>query len=579
MHSQKGTNSIDVTKTPQFILLQSLVTIVLSYQILFSRDTALSFEIREVIILGLVLVLVGVWKCPARMWEATWFVALFVLSDTAITTTVIYLAGNANTELFLTYFVIILLAACTSNLNQHIGLSVILCVAYGVILYLGVSQIGSLNEGHFLQIPVLLIMSIFYGACVEMVRGEREEKTTLQDTITALKRAEQALRESEEQLRQSQKMEAVGRLAGGIAHDFNNMLTVIQGFSQLLLGSLTPQTLAHEQVGEIHMAAQRASTLTQQLLTFGRKQPRQPRTLDLNAVVATLNMMLQRLLGEDIRLVTSLASTPGHVLADPNQLEQVIVNLAVNSRDAMPRGGTLTVATANVELDEAFTRTHPGIRAGSHVLLTVDDTGMGMDADTLAHCFEPFFTTKPKGQGTGLGLATVYGIVKQSDGEIYIASEPGQGTTVKIYLPRVEAVSVAAAPAPPSAIISRGAETIMLAEDEIGVRKLVRHVLEHAGYTVLEAASGPTALRLAADHASLIHLLLTDVVMPEMSGPELAHQLTAAQPDLKVLYMSGYTEEAMVHHGVLDPNVTLLQKPFNKEELVRKVRERLDASQ
>jgi signal transduction histidine kinase/ActR/RegA family two-component response regulator len=578
VESQERRDAVDVTKTPQFLLLQSLITIVLSYQILFSQDPALSFEGRELIILGLVVVLGLVWKCPPRLWDQTWFVALFVSGDTAITSAIIYLTGNARTELFLTYFVIILLAACTANLNQHIGLSVILCVVYGIILYLGVGQVGSMTEGQFLQIPVLLIMAIFYGACVDMVRGERKEKTALQETIAALKRAEQALRESEEQLRQSQKMEAVGRLAGGIAHDFNNMLTVIQGFSQLLLGSLGPQTPAHGQVEEIHMAAQRAAALTQQLLAFSRKQPRKPRALDLNAVVAGMGAMLQRLLGEDIRLVTSPGSLPGHVWADPNQFEHVIINLVINARDAMPRGGTLTVATENVELDGSFTQTHPGPRPGSYVLLAVDDTGVGMNADTLAHCFEPFFTTKPKGQGTGLGLATVYGIVKQSDGEIYIASEPGQGTKVRVYLPRVEARSMAIVSAPPPAVLYRGAETVLLAEDELGVRKLVREVLEQAGHTVLEAASGPAALQAAKGYAGAIQLLLTDVVMPEMSGPELAKQLTTARPELKVLYMSGYTEEAILQHGMLSAGITLLQKPFSKDDLLRRVRDVMDSS-
>ncbi|MGH7909408.1 MAG: ATP-binding protein, partial [Thermodesulfobacteriota bacterium] len=258
--------------------------------------------------------------------------------------------------------------------------------------------------------------------------------------------------------------------------------------------------------------------------------------------------------------------------------EQVIMNLAINARDAMPRGGTLTVATDNVELDGAFTRTHPGTRPGSYALLTVDDTGVGMNANTLAHCFEPFFTTKPKGQGTGLGLATVYGIVKQNDGEIHIASEPGQGTKVRIYLPRVEARTMVAVPAPPPAVLRPGAETVLLAEDELGVRKLIREVLEQAGHTVLEAASGPAALQAAEGYAGAIQLLLTDVVMPEMSGPELASKLTTARPDLKVLYMSGYTEETMTQHGMLPSGITLLQKPFDKDDLLRRVRDVMDSS-
>ncbi|MGH7253602.1 MAG: response regulator, partial [Nitrospiraceae bacterium] len=365
----------------------------------------------------------------------------------------------------------------------------------------------------------------------------------------------------------------------GIAHDFNNMLTVIQGYSQLLLGSLGPQTPAHGQVREIHLAAQRAAALTQQLLTFSRKQPRNPRAIDLNSVVSGMDAMLQRVLGEDIRLVTSLAPVPGHIWADPNQFEQVIMNLAINARDAMPRGGTLTVATDNVELDGAFTQTHPGTGPGPYVLLAVGDTGVGMNANTLAHCLEPFFTTKPKGQGTGLGLATVYGIVKQNDGEIYMASEPGEGTKVRIYLPRVKASTMVAVSAPPPpAVLRPGAETVLLAEDELGVRKLIREVLEQAGHTVLEAASGPAALQAAEGYAGAIQLLLTDVVMPEMSGPELASKLTTARPDLKVLYMSGYTEETMTQHGMLPSGITLLQKPFDKDDLLRRVRDVMDSS-
>ena len=387
---------------------------------------------------------------------------------------------------------------------------------------------------------------------------------------------EKALKESEEQLRQSQKLEAIGQLAGGVAHDFNNLLTIIGGYSQFLLSSLTPQDAAYRDVEEIRKATKRATALTQQLLAFSRKQSRQPAALDLNDVVTDLTRMLRRLLGEHIRLVTQQASDPVVVQEDPTQIEQIIVNLAVNARDAMPRGGTLTLETAHVDLDQAFSRKHPGTKPGQYVRLSVKDTGTGMDAKTRARCFEPFFTTKPRGQGTGLGLATVYGIVKQSEGAIDIQSQVGQGTTMTIYLRRWDAQAGATTAVADAGCIPRGTETVLVVEDDAVVRTLIRKVIEQHGYTVLDAVSGPAALALAEQEPGAIHLLVTDVVMPEMSGPDLVAQLTAARPGLKVLYLTGYAEAATANRTPAGRDTLLLQKPFTPEELALKVREALD---
>ena len=383
----------------------------------------------------------------------------------------------------------------------------------------------------------------------------------------------------EQQLRQAMKMEAIGRLAGGIAHDFNNLLMVIRGHSELLRLRLAEDETLRHHAQEIDKSAERAAGLTQQLLAFSRKQMVQPRILDLNTVLTGMEGMLRRLIGEDLELITRPEPALGRVKADPGQIEQVILNLAVNARDAMPRGGKLILETENAELDSVFVSQHAGARPGRYVMLAVSDSGAGMDADTLVHIFEPFFTTKAMGQGTGLGLATVYGIVKQSDGYISVYSEVGRGTTFKVYLPRVEEEAPAVARAPKVAqAVARGTETVLLVEDEEPLRELAREYLESNGYRVLEAATGGDALRVAGEHAGPIHLLLTDVVMPGMGGRELAQQLVQQRPETRVLYMSGYTDDAIVHHGVLDPGVVFLPKPFTLETLARKLREVLDAA-
>ncbi|MGE5569217.1 MAG: PAS domain S-box protein [Rhodospirillales bacterium] len=382
-------------------------------------------------------------------------------------------------------------------------------------------------------------------------------------------------KQMEEQLLHSQKMEALGRLAGGVAHDFNNMLTIISGYNQLVLDQLSLGDPLRGYVEEVLTAASRAVALTNQLLAFSRRQVLQPRVLNVNALLSSTEKMLRRLIGEDIDLVFRLDPNAGNLRADPGQIEQVIFNLVVNSRDAIPGGGRITIETAAAQLDTKYSKTHLGVRPGDYVLIAVSDTGHGMDAETKRHIFEPFFTTKEPGRGTGLGLATVYGIVKQSGGEVWVYSEPGQGTTFKVYFPRVNEAESPAERATP-AEESRGAETVLVVEDEEGVRELIAEMLRQRGYTVLTAENGVEALRVSAQYPDPIHLLVTDVVMPQMSGKQLADTLAPLRPGIKVLYLSGYTEYSALHHGVLEPGFEFLGKPFSRETLARKVRQVLD---
>jgi PAS domain S-box-containing protein len=384
-------------------------------------------------------------------------------------------------------------------------------------------------------------------------------------------------RRTREQLHQSLKMEAVGRLAGGVAHDFNNLLTVIIGYGEMLLQAAQRQGVPSCEAQQILHAAQRASELTRQLLTFSRQQIVQPSVVSLNSVVDEMEAMLRRLIGEDVLIRTVLDPELRPVRIDRGQMEQVIVNLAVNARDAMPGGGHLIIETAKVDLDQPYIRDHLAAKPGRYAMLVVSDTGQGMDRETMSHIFEPFFTTKGPGRGTGLGLSTVYGIVKQGGGHVWTYSEPGHGTTFRIYLPAVREAGGDVPEADlPKRIETRGTETILVLEDEPALRKLVQALLGQQGYTILEAATFEQALRHCEVHDGTIHLLVTDVVMPGMSGRQLAERALECRPGLKVLYMSGYTADAIAHHGVLDAGVAFLQKPFSSESLLQKVRDVLN---
>jgi PAS domain S-box-containing protein len=377
----------------------------------------------------------------------------------------------------------------------------------------------------------------------------------------------------EEQLTHAQKMEAVGRLAGGVAHDFNNMLTVISGYNRMILDEVSTLDPLRGYAEEILKASDRAAALTNQLLAFSRRQVIQPRVMSVNEVMNNIEKMLRRLIGEDIELTLALDPETGNIKADPAHIEQAVVNLSINARDAMPAGGRITIETSNVHLDENYSRTHLGVEPGEFVMMALSDTGQGMDAETRRRIFEPFFTTKEKGKGTGLGLATVYGMVKQAGGDIWVYSEPGKGTTFKLYFPRVAAPVLEAAGGEALDARSFGAETILVVEDEDAVRDLTVRILRQLGYTVLTAANGEEALAVSKRHPGEIALLLTDVIMPNMSGRQLAEALLPIRPRMQVLYLSGYTENSIVHHGVLERDVEFLPKPFSREVLARKLRE------
>jgi len=409
-------------------------------------------------------------------------------------------------------------------------------------------------------------------------RDERGEPTQMVGTVADIserKRAEAALRRSEEQLRQAQKMEAIGRLAGGVAHDFNNLLTAIGGYSTLGLLELAPDDPRREFFEEIQRAGERGAALTKQLLAAGRKQVQRPRLLDLNAVVDDLTSLLRRVIGEDIELEWARDSTPAVVLADPGQIEQIIMNLAVNARDAMPRGGLLSITSTSAHIAAEDPRNRSGV-GGPYVQLRVTDSGHGMDAATLSHIFEPFFTTKEPGKGTGLGLSTVYGIVEQLSGFIDVRSAPDQGAVFEVYLPQQPQRAVSAQPENVAPAVRGGSETVLLVEDEPQVRDLVLAVLKTRGYRVLCSENGAEAMRLEREHPGRIHLLITDVVMPGMSGRELAEHLLSLRPELKVLFMSGYTDDAVLRHGVIAPGSAFLQKPFALEDLLQRTRALLD---
>ncbi len=415
------------------------------------------------------------------------------------------------------------------------------------------------------------------GACDYLLKDRLARLGPAVTQALARREAREETRRLEDQLRHAQKLESIGRLAGGIAHDFNNLLTVIMGNTDLALARLQTEDPVRREVEGIRRAAGRAADLTRQMLAFSRKQLLQPRVLQLNDVVSDMSAMLQRLIGADIELRTCLATDLLHVKADPGQLEQVIANLAVNARDAMPDGGTLTIETAPAVLSEAYVRMHAAVTPGPYVMLALTDTGTGMSPETKARLFEPFYTTKPSGKGTGLGLAMVYGIVMQSGGHIWVYTEPGRGSTFKIYLPAHEgAADAKAATAPRAPTPPRSTETILVAEDEEAVRELICIILRRQGYTVLEASNGDEALALMATHGERVHLLLSDIIMPGLGGRSLLEQLRTQHPSLRVLFVSGYTENVVLNEGMLDSRTAFLEKPFSPSALLNRVRDVLD---
>ena len=433
---------------------------------------------------------------------------------------------------------------------------------------------STLNENRVLVKDGRELLVEWHGRPVFKANGELGYFIGVGIDITHRRQAEEKMAVLQDQLRQSQKMEAIGRLAGGVAHDFNNLLTVIKGYCQLSLAEMKESTPLRDALEVINKATEKAADLTRQLLAFSRRQIMEVRVLDLNTHLQNLDKMLRRIIGEDIELVTSLGESLGRVKADPGQIEQVVMNLAVNAKDAMAKGGKLIIETANAELDEAYARAHVAVTPGRYVMIAVSDTGTGMTPEVRDRVFEPFFTTK--GKGTGLGLSTVYGIVKQSNGNIWVYSEPGKGTTFKIFLPRVDEPADKLRAQAVKEEFSLGSETILVVEDDKEVRNLAVRILKRQGYTVLDGSYGDEALNVCRNHQGPIHLLLTDVVMPGMSGHELAKRLESFHPEMKVLYMSGYTDDAIVMHGVLVQGVNYIQKPFTVDALARKVRKVLE---
>ena len=435
---------------------------------------------------------------------------------------------------------------------------------------------STLNENRVLIKDGRELLVEWHGRPVFKANGELDYFIGVGIDITHRRQAEEKMAVLQDQLRQSQKMEAIGRLAGGVAHDFNNLLTVIKGYCQLSLAEMKESTPLRDALEVINKATEKAADLTRQLLAFSRRQIMEVRVLDLNTHLQNLDKMLRRIIGEDIELVTLLGEDIGRVKADPGQIEQVVMNLAVNAKDAMSKGGKLIIETANAELDEAYAHTHVAVTPGRYVMIAVSDTGAGMEPEVRDRVFEPFFTTKGKGKGTGLGLSTVYGIVKQSNGNIWVYSEPGKGTTFKIFLPRVDEPAEKLRAQAAGEEFSLGSETILVVEDDKEVRNLAVRILKRQGYTVLDGSYGDEALSVCRNHHGPIHLLLTDVVMPGMSDRELAKRLESFHPEMKVLYMSGYTDDAIVMHGVLVQGVNYIQKPFTVDALAKKVREVLE---
>ncbi len=589
---------------PRYVVLQSLVGVMLAYQLLAGAGLIASRPTSMMIVVGLVAMVLCLWYVPTSVLHAAWFSGTLIGIDTILVTATIYLSGNARSELYLSYFVLMLIAASVRRLSHVIGLSLLLCVGYGIILYQGVVQTGSLSPGHLLGVPVLLVMATFYGLAVQTIGVERRQKTLLLGSIEALKETEQVLQASrdqlearikglkndlsrasehvrqekkerqglEQQLQEAQKMEAVGRIAVGIANELSHLVSVIGRQTGVVLSRLKPEDPLYGPVDDIFRSGGQAAAVTAQLAGLGLHDGHVRQVLSIKAVLEDIRGVLRGLLPASIDLSIAIEDTPMDVEVDREGLEQVLLHLAVNARDAMPNGGRL-----RIEAKQAFREHGSGAVSGrgghlSKVLIQVGDTGSGMSSETQSHMFEPFFSTKE--MNVGLGLTAVYGIVKQSAGQVEVVSQPGQGTVVRVALP-LAGQGRSSAPSNLARVSAKGQETVLLVEPNEIERKLALTTLLRHRYQVLEATSSVEALLLMQQHPGAVHVAVSDLIMPEIGGRELARRLLEHHPTMKPLFVSGYDDETMVSHR-LNPRY-LLRRPYRQTGLVEKVRELLDA--
>ena len=589
---------------PRYVVLQSLVGVMLAYQLLSGVELIASRPMNVVIVGGLVAMVLCLWYVPTSILQAAWFSGTLIGIDTILVTAIIYLSGNARSDLYLSYFVLMLIAASVRRLSHVIGLSLLLCFGYGIILYQGVVQTGSLSPGHLLGVPVLLVMATFYGLALQTIGAERRQKTVLLGSIEALKETEQVLQASrdqlearikglksdlsrasehvrqekkerqglEQQLQEAQKMEAVGRIAVGIANELSHLVSVIGRQTGVVLSRLKPEDPLYGPVDDIFRSGGQAAAVTAQLARLGLHDGHVRQVLSLQAVLEEIRGVIRGLLPASIDLSIVIEDVPMDVEVDREGLEQVLLHLAVNARDAMPNGGRLRIEAKQAFREQAIGAVNGRVGHLSKVLIQVSDTGSGMSPETQSHMFEPFFSTKE--MNVGLGLTAVYGIVKQSAGQVDIVSQPGQGTVVRVTLPLV---GQGRSPAPSNLahVSAKGQETVLLVEPNEIDRKLALSTLLRHRYQVLEASSSVEALLLTQQHPGAVHVAVSDLIMPEIGGRDLAKRLLGQHPMMKPLFVSGYDDETMVSHR-LNPRY-LLRRPYRQTGLVEKVRELLDA--